>query len=183
MYFAYGSNLWLEQMARRCPKSTYEGVARLTEHRWMINSRGYANIVSTHVAPDTHTHADTIENSHTYGLVYSLNQSDEAALDGHEGVPEAYTKETMVMDFWPKRNGDESIDVTSRPERAELLVYIDRRRTKDDRPKREYVTRMNHGIIDAERLGIPRGYIESVMRPVIPEQSAWDAKRQAEKRG
>uniref|UniRef100_A0A0D2Y0V7 gamma-glutamylcyclotransferase n=1 Tax=Fusarium oxysporum (strain Fo5176) TaxID=660025 RepID=A0A0D2Y0V7_FUSOF len=45
LYFAYGSNLWLQQMASRCPESYYVGRAVLLDHRWQINSRGFANVI------------------------------------------------------------------------------------------------------------------------------------------
>ncbi|KAA8572454.1 hypothetical protein EYC84_003074 [Monilinia fructicola] len=46
LYFAYGSNLSLTQMKARCPNSTYYGLGVLQGYRWIINQRGYANIVS-----------------------------------------------------------------------------------------------------------------------------------------
>ena len=33
MYFAYGSNLWLDQMSRRCPESKFIGIGFLNEWR------------------------------------------------------------------------------------------------------------------------------------------------------
>lgn len=45
-YFAYGSNLAHTQMARRCPSAgSPVGVALLRGWKWIINERGYANIV------------------------------------------------------------------------------------------------------------------------------------------
>jgi hypothetical protein len=32
LYFAYGSNIWIDQMNRRCPESIYVGTAEL--HEW-----------------------------------------------------------------------------------------------------------------------------------------------------
>ncbi|TGO66710.1 hypothetical protein BELL_0938g00010 [Botrytis elliptica] len=45
LYFAYGSNLSLKQMKTRCPDSTYVGTGVLQNYRWIVNQRGYANIV------------------------------------------------------------------------------------------------------------------------------------------
>ncbi|TGO36988.1 hypothetical protein BHYA_0109g00240 [Botrytis hyacinthi] len=45
LYFAYGSNLLHTQMKTRCPDSTYVGVGVLQNYRWIVNRRGYANIV------------------------------------------------------------------------------------------------------------------------------------------
>lgn len=45
LYFAYGSNLSTEQMRERCPYSTAVGLGKMTGWKWIINRRGYANIV------------------------------------------------------------------------------------------------------------------------------------------
>ncbi|KAL8847178.1 MAG: hypothetical protein Q9221_007779 [Calogaya cf. arnoldii] len=94
-YFAYGSNLSLSQMTARCPSSSYIGIARLTHYRWIINRRGYANIVQTENPSDI-----------VYGLVYVLTNDDEEQLDLREGVPWAYTKEMMSMEVWAGKSGE-----------------------------------------------------------------------------
>ncbi|KAI8629836.1 hypothetical protein F5Y19DRAFT_432117 [Xylariaceae sp. FL1651] len=45
LYFAYGSNLSTTQMRQRCPRSPSIGLAYLSGWAWVINERGYANIV------------------------------------------------------------------------------------------------------------------------------------------
>jgi len=35
-YFGYGSNLWQDQMARRCPASPFTGVGRLRGYQWCV---------------------------------------------------------------------------------------------------------------------------------------------------
>lgn len=164
-YFAYGSNLWLQQMANRCPTSTYLGVARLNHYRWIINDRGYANIVSSPaaaIADGNDAMMDVV-----YGLVYSLLKDDEARLDANEGVPDAYTKEYLPVEFWPLVQKTVDIQVKAQP--AEMLVYIDRKRITESTPKKEYVYRMNKGIADALKMGIPRKYVDTYIRKFIPE--------------
>ena len=51
LYFAYGSNMWQAQMRTRCPQSLLLGPATLHGYRWIINTRGYANIVADAQAP------------------------------------------------------------------------------------------------------------------------------------
>ena len=159
LYFGYGSNLWLEQMRLRCPSSVFAGVGRLKDFRWMISSRGYANIVP-HSGPCV------------YGLTYELTPTDEAALDRNEGVPYAYTKENMTIEFWNATQCIEGkpkkVDIESPEETKSVLVYIDRLRIDDDEPKEEYVHRMNMGITDAVAVGVPVNYIEDDIRPFIP---------------
>lgn len=171
VYFAYGSNLWLEQMTQRCPTSTYLGIARLNDYRWIINSRGYANIVSSPPPPSQISNTATTDNL-VYGMVYSLLPTDEARLDINEGVPYAYTKEYLSVDFWPSGGNDSrrTVDVDAEAaQKTEMLVYIDRVRTVESTPKKEYIYRMNMGIVDALKMGVPRAYVNEVMRRFIPE--------------
>lgn len=58
----------------------------------------------------------------------------------------------------------------SEAEKKDALVYIDRRRTKDDRPKDEYVHRMNMGIKGGVAEGIPQEYVDKTMRRFIPAE-------------
>lgn len=163
VYFGYGSNLWLHQMSTRCPTSTYLGVARLPHYTWLINSRGYANIVERNSSAPSYS-------DHVYGLVYSLLPSDEKQLDRNEGVPVAYTKELIRCEFWPG-NTYEKVNTSSPPaETREMLVYIDRNRTTPDVPRDEYVYRMNQGIRDALERGVPAEYVRDFMRKFIPER-------------
>ena len=87
LYFAYGSNLSLEQMAARCPESRYIGLARLHDFRWQINQRGVANVVPK-------------RGSVVEGLCYLLSRGDEARLDKNEGVPIAYVKQQEEVELF-----------------------------------------------------------------------------------
>ncbi|KAL8871228.1 MAG: hypothetical protein Q9174_002896 [Haloplaca sp. 1 TL-2023] len=157
-------------MSLRCPDSPYIGIARLPKYRWIINARGYANIVETGNASDV-----------VYGLVYTLTPLDEAQLDVNEGVPTCYTKETMMVDFWSSEQGQKVEIANDGSVKKELLVYIDRKRTKDASPKQEYVHRINMGVRDAVDLGIPQSYIDGVVRNFIPPVEDKTAKPLAEK--
>ena len=177
LYFGYGSNLWSEQMAMRCPTSQYSGLGRLSGYSWIINDRGYANIVPSS------DEGDGSSPDEVYGLVYSLEPSDEHALDRNEGVPFAYTKELLSIDFWPSKKGCGTVDVQGKAQTRQVLVYIDRERIKDCQPKEEYIYRMNMGINDGMRHGIPLGYVDQVLRAFIPAQESKEieelARRQA----
>lgn len=165
LYFGYGSNLWLKQMAERCPESTFVGIARLHNYRWMINARGSANPVPL----DSSANFED-EQTHVWGMVYTLTKSDEARLDRNEGVPYSHTKEVHDIEFWPTDGESvEGIDISAVPEKKLMVLYIDRKRTKDDKPREEYIYRMNMGIADALKVGIPSSYVEKVMRKFIPE--------------
>lgn len=166
-YFGYGSNLWQAQMARRCPSSPFTGVGRLRGYRWIINSRGYANVVPTHANADE-----------VWGLIYELPPVDEARLDINEGVPDAYEKRMLDVEFWSKGTlppGGDGMEPP--PERiVQMLVYIDFQRDQGEgnRPRGEYVHRMNMGVRDALREGVPEGYVEAVIRAYIPVEEEAD---------
>ena len=177
VYFGYGSNLWLRQMALRCPTSTFIGIGRLPKWRWIINDRGYANVVqSRNVAqPDEHDWTGEV-----WGMVYTLTFEDERRLDRNEGVPYSYTKEIHSIDFWPTKNssspndvlreGFQPLNTTLKPEQKHMLVYVDRKRIIPDQPKTEYIHRMNMGIKDALTVGVPAEYIDAVLRKDIPPE-------------
>lgn len=166
-YFGYGSNLWQHQMIQRCPTSTYLGVARLPHYRWIINDRGYANVVQLPSSNPSNTSADLPVSNVVYGLVYDLRPADEDRLDVNEGVPYAYTKERVPIEFWRSKSG-RRVDVGAEPEVMRMLVYVDRGRVEESKPKREYVYRMNMGISDALDMGVPNEYVEKVVRRFVP---------------
>jgi len=152
LYFAYGSNLSLAQMAQRCPSSPYLGVAVLRDWRWIINARGYANVVPSP--------GDLV-----YGLTYALSEEDEARLDVNEGVPYAYLKRMMNVEFWADGQMMGQRGVVRRG-----LVYVDEERVVEGRPREEYVGRMNRGIEDAVERGMPVRYVGRYLRAFIPDE-------------
>lgn len=164
-------------MHRRCPSSPYVGVARLPDYRWIINGRGYANVVPVTKSSGSNSNSD--KDAHhdpctsVYGLVYNLTKSDERQLDRNEGVPECYTKEMMTVFLWPspaatKETGSVDVRHEDLAQKVQALVYIDRQRVDESKPKHEYIYRMNRGIDDAVRLGVPREYVDQCMRRFIP---------------
>lgn len=186
-YFAYGSNLHVKQMKKRCPNSRYIGRARLSNHRWQINERGYANIVEA----DGHR---------VDGLVYEIDDKDEAKLDINEGVSKnAYQKRYLpvllhraqgplyrrpvswIVDkggpaaVCRRINNNKAGPGPSAPPRqhweSDVLVYISLNHVQDSAPKDEYVHRLNLGIVDAKALGVDDDYIRKCIRPFIPEAS------------
>ena len=172
LYFGYGSNLWRAQMATRCPDSPFRGIARLRSYRWLINERGYANVAKTADGEDPSGHG-------VWGLVYELAPRDEAQLDVNEGVPVAYEKRLLEVDFWPARGDPLSDSGAGTAVVVSMLVYVDFKRVVDSTPKREYVYRMNRGIGDALKAGVPRDYVDAVMRRFIPDGEDEEAREAA----
>ncbi|KAF5584830.1 AIG2 family [Fusarium subglutinans] len=182
-YFAYGSNLHLQQMKRRCPGSKFIGSGKLADHRWQINERGYANV--------TESQGHWVE-----GLVYEINPRDEARLDINEGVSkDAYQKKYMTVTLrraeaalyrrpvsWIVNHGGpdharvlaqqgegQRKAINHKPHLEQnILVYISPRYIVDSEPKEEYINRINSGIVDATSLGVTNDYISNCVRPFIP---------------
>lgn len=173
VYFAYGSNLQLGQMSDRCPESRYLGHAILHNFRWQINTRGFANVVSS-------PH-DFVE-----GLCYLLSKKDEKRLDINEGVRSgAYSKECIPVEIsrtspiivgrrcsevlahihTPAYKSDDG----SQSEKVVALVYINRELTNDGLPRDEYVARINDGIQDAMMLGLSSSFVSRYIRHYIDE--------------
>ncbi|KAI0506347.1 hypothetical protein F5B22DRAFT_623896 [Xylaria bambusicola] len=184
LYFAYGSNLWLEQMATRCPHSYYVGRAVLPDYRWLINERGFANIVPA-------------SGYTVHGLVYELGVGDEPRLDRSEGVSKGvYSKDYLPLllhqapralqistqslaedGSLERAIGASQLQMTSgRKRRAYLqprvLVYISYDFVAPGDPRTEYTDRMNYGIRDAATMGVPEDYFQNALYPLLGTRPA-----------
>lgn len=138
LYFAYGSNMWDAQMAKRCPQSKKIGGARLRGYRWIISIRGYANVVESK--------EDEVE-----GVLFEISQSDEDSLDRYEGVSSgSYRKADLRVLHGEKEEV--------------ALVYFDPI-TAEGAPKKEYIQRINSGLADAK---LSEGYVTRYVRKFIP---------------
>ncbi len=87
LYIAYGSNMNIDQMARRCPTAKVVGAAELED--WRLRFKG-----------DNNFSVATIEPSAGYKvpiLVWKIMPKDEASLDIYEGYPRLYHKEKMFV--------------------------------------------------------------------------------------
>ncbi|KAF9782789.1 hypothetical protein BJ322DRAFT_1072619 [Thelephora terrestris] len=150
-YFGYGSNLWIDQMNRRCPDNKLVGLGILRGWKWIINNRGYANVVRS---PE-----DLV-----YGLVYELGPTDEATLDQIES---SYSKHTAGIELQSEDHKEGPV--------VKGLVYVDEKRIDEAAPREEYIHRMNRGIDDAIKKGLPKWYIDKYLRKFIPAGDASEA--------
>ncbi|KIM39271.1 hypothetical protein M413DRAFT_447212 [Hebeloma cylindrosporum] len=146
VYFAYGSNLWLDQMGRRCPESKFIGIASLNDWKWIINIRGCATIIPS--AGDI-----------VYGFLFELSAQDVLNLNGFEG--NMYERQTIPVEPVNKKESPPKDSVDS-------LVYVDIERKSESQPRKEYIYRMNMAIADGLREGIPSDYMDKYLRTFIP---------------
>ena len=113
LYFAYGSNLNVEQMKSRCPNSL--GISPAVLNGWKLVERTYADI-------------EKCPGNCVNGVLYRITEDDLAALDHYEGYPEYYTRQEVMV-----------TDNSGRYRSA--LVYIMTDKYKDVRNDRPYPER------------------------------------------
>lgn len=75
LYFSYGSNMDVEAMAGRCPRSKPLGLARLMRHRLAIMREGWLTALR-----DAHASVE--------GVLWDIALADMRALDRYEGLDE-----------------------------------------------------------------------------------------------
>jgi cation transport regulator ChaC len=162
LHFGYGSNLWFEQMNKRCPENIRKGKGVLQDWRWIIADRpgsGAANILESQ--------GDFVE-----GYVFELSEIDERTLDEKEGVnnPGRYIKKYLEIEM-----NDEVV--------PNVMTYVDENNTNNAIDKQlsnvnnkqirctvgcecTYASRINKGIKDS---GLSDKYIQKYIRKFINE--------------
>jgi len=83
LYFAYGMNTNRNEMAYRCPSAVPMGRSILPGYR--LEFKSFATIV-----PDPKEQVE--------GVLWTITESDESALDMLEGYPEFYDKKTVSVE-------------------------------------------------------------------------------------
>lgn len=76
-----------------------------------------------------------------------------------------------------KKKKRKPADITKRPGKEKMLVYINREMTDEGEIRKEYISRMNCGIKDAVKEGLPREYVEQVLRRWIPADGEEEEKK------
>ena len=92
---AYGSNLDIEQMRRRCPDAVPVGTAEILGYRLLFKGSKTGSYL-------------TIEKKARRKipvLVWQVSDADEAILDRYEGFPIFYRKETMEVKIHDLQGG------------------------------------------------------------------------------
>jgi gamma-glutamylcyclotransferase len=84
-YFAYGSNMNMEQMQFRCPSAIYLNTVSLSNYKFIINNRGVATVIPK-------------KSSKVYGVLWEITDEDEKNLDNYEGLQfGTYYKEILEI--------------------------------------------------------------------------------------
>ncbi|GIW65482.1 MAG: hypothetical protein KatS3mg095_0001 [Candidatus Parcubacteria bacterium] len=139
-YFAYGSNMDLEQMKRRCPNSEFVKVAKLEGYQFVYD--GYSSIRKGAVANIVKK-----EDSIVYGALFKISDEDEEKLDKYEGYPNFYDKKTVKA---KDKEGNE----------YDAFVYY-REPKEEGFPSKEYE---NIVVSAAYKLNLPKDYIDKYLK-------------------
>ena len=140
-YIAYGSNLSVGQMARRCPDAEIVGTAVLAG--WQLLFKGCATI---------EPNADRT----TPVLIWRISPRDEERLDTYEGWPDLYFKKDLEVAVTPI-NGGEPLAVTA-------MVYI-----MDERHVCHAPSRFYYEVLDAgyRRFGFDRSLLRQALEDSV----------------
>lgn len=138
-YFAYGSNMAPEVIARLCPGYRYVGVAHLPDHRLAFTRRSVKT--GSGVADIVYAPGQAV-----WGVLYEIDHAGLTAIDRKEGYDWAYTRV--------------SVPVLLEPDDSELTAHVYTVRYKEPTeiaPSRQYLDRL---IAAARGRGLPDPYIE-----------------------
>lgn len=88
LYFAYGSNINLDQMACRCPAAEVVGPVILDNYKLLFRGNYRGTGVAT-IKPH--------KGRKVYGLLWKLTPECEKSLDIYEGFPHLYDKQSVTV--------------------------------------------------------------------------------------
>ena len=146
-YIAYGSNLHVAQMQRRCPGAIPAGTAWLDG--WRLAFRGSKTGAYLTIVPDKRCRVPV--------GVWLIDRDHELALDRYEGYPTFYQKREMRIDLT-------RADGTSTPITA--MVYLMPSTAKKGAPTRQYVSTCEVGYLC---FGLDLKYLLQAVRNALPK--------------
>jgi gamma-glutamylcyclotransferase (GGCT)/AIG2-like uncharacterized protein YtfP/DNA-binding XRE family transcriptional regulator len=118
-YLAYGSNMNVEQMSRRCPRAAVVGVSRISDYRLCFKGAGFATI-------------EPHEGEYVPVVVWKLTPNCERALDLYEGVSTGHYFKEMMR-------------VSVAGQEVEAMVYIMNLEADYSTPSRGYFEAVKQG--------------------------------------
>lgn len=141
-YLAYGSNLNISQMKRRCPDSIKVGSAVLKDYRLLFKG-------------DKNRSFLTIEKSVGSSLplgVWEVSDSDIGYLDMYEGYPIFYYKKEIEIEY---------LDANGQINRVSAFIYIMNEERKIGMPTDFYFQTCLEGYED---FGFDRKYLDKALQ-------------------
>ena len=155
-YFAYGSNLDLFQMKRRCPEYRLISKGSLSGHSLTFNrfSNGWGGGV-----------ADVIQDqdSKVWGLVFEISDSDLERLDRYEGY---HKDQTSMYERW------KAVIDTPNGQISDVWVYTVVEKQKFEPPTLEYLQIIKDAAV---RWNFPKVYQQTL--ELVPIRMAFRGRR------
>lgn len=128
-YIAYGSNLNLKEMAKRCPKAKIKGKSKINNYELLYKGKKGAAYLTI----------EEKKNSCVPVGVWEISDEDENALDIYEEYPDLYYKKTLNLDV---------ILNDGRHENLSCFVYIMHEENPIAEPSDEYIESCRKGYED-----------------------------------
>lgn len=152
LYFAYGSNINLDQMAHRCPAAEVVGPVVLENYRLLFRGNYRGNGVAT-IVPR--------KGSKVHGLLWKITPVCEKSLDTYEAFPHLYDKQPVTVQ---DRSGQE----------FPVMAYVMTERCKEPAvPSNLYY----NGILEGYRQnGLPTAALKRAWEHSVKEVHAWTAR-------
>ena len=115
-YFAYGSNMNLDQMAYRCPDAEVVGRCVLKDYRLAFrgNRRGYG-VASILPEPG----------SEVQGLLWKITPKCEQSLDFYEGYPNLYEKKEVIVQTRTGEQAGVAVYIMNEPYQSQPAIPSD----------------------------------------------------------
>lgn len=159
LYFAYGSNINLQQMAVRCPDAQVVEPAVLKGYELLFRGNGNSFGVAT-IAPK--------EGSQVQGLLWKITPYCELSLDIYEGYPRLYEKQAITLR-------------TKSGKQVQAMVYVmtHEKERLPTMPTRSYYTGIQEGF---RQNGLPEQALKDALSNLIHEQRAL-ARRNSKHKG
>ncbi len=147
LYFAYGSNINLNQMAVRCPNAKVVEPAVLENYELLFRGNGSSFGVAT-IAPKA--------GSQVQGLLWKITPYCEMSLDIYEGYPRLYEKQAITL-------------CTKSGQQVSAMVYVMTRERErmPSIPTRSYYIGILEGF---QQNGLPENSLEQALNNLIREQ-------------
>jgi len=142
-YFAYGSNMAPNVMARLCPEHRFLGVARLDGYRIAFTRRSVRT--GTGVADIVAEAGSTV-----WGVLYEIGEGDVAILDRKEGHGWAYVREPFT------------VRLESGAEQQAVAYTVRTKESSPVRPSRAYVGSLVNAARERELLASYIRHLEAM---------------------
>lgn len=158
-YLAYGSNLSVGQMLKRCPDAVYVGTAVIPGYRLLFKGSQSGSYLTI----------EKMRRRKVPVLVWKVSEEDEQNLDIYEGCPRFYRKERMKVELHSLADG-------AALGKVDAFVYIMDERRNLGVPSEGYYNICEEGY---QRFGfdtriLEKAYLESVGgKRTLPVKKSW----------